>query len=252
MNILILQPIRPSNPPALRERATALLAALPAANPGMTFDIRQDDAAVPIPPHPSLYMRHATVRNYMLDTYLKEGHDAVLWVDSDLIDYPADLPSRLAGASKQLKEQCPRCGCDITTWLGADGYECGQCGNGWCVPEPDGLITAPLALLSETSGWKQRFYDIGGFIEDRNRARMWAPWFNQQGEVIELDSVGCCYLAPAQLYRDGVRYSPPPSDYYVEHWSVMQEAKRRGYRVVALTNVRAVHAWLPDYGMKAN
>jgi hypothetical protein len=215
MNILVLQPIRPSNPPALRERATSLLSALPAANPGMRFDIRQDDGAVDVPPHPSLYMRHATVRNYMLDTYLREEHDAVLWVDSDLIDYPADLPTRLA--------------------------EMG-----------DRTIAAPLALLSPTSGWRQRFYDIGGFVEQGTRARMFPPWFNQEGGVIELDSVGCCYLAPAALYRAGVRYSPPPTDYYVEHWSVMQEAKRRGYRVVALTGVRATHAWLPDYGLEAN
>jgi len=215
MNILVLQPIRPSNPPALRAVANTLLARLPAANPGMCFDIRQDDAALDIPPPPSLYIRHATVRNYMLDTYLTEAHDAVLWVDSDLIDYPADLPTRLA--------------------------EFG-----------DRAIVAPLALLSPASGWSNRFYDIGGFIEHGNRARMWPPYFEQQGDVIELDSVGCCYLAPAQLYRDGVRYSPPVTDYYVEHYSVMAEARRRGYRVCCLTTTCVMHAWLPDYGLEAS
>jgi hypothetical protein len=215
MFVLVLQPVRPSNPSALQDRASALLGALPAANPGMVFDIRQDDAAIPIPPHPSLYMRHATVRNYMLDTYLKEEHTHVLWVDSDLIDYPADLPSRLA--------------------------EMG-----------DRTIAAPLALLSESSGFPLRFYDIGGFIEKGNRARMFPPWFEGEGDVIELDSVGCCYLAPADLYKQGIRYSPPPTDYYVEHWSVMQEAKKRGYRIVALTTVHAIHAWLPDYGLEVN
>jgi hypothetical protein len=59
-------------------------------------------------------------------------------------------------------------------------------------------------------------------------------------------------LAPADLYKQGIRYSPPPTDYYVEHWSVMQEAKKRGYRIVALTGVHAVHAWLPDYGLEVN
>jgi hypothetical protein len=212
MNILILQPIRPSNPPALRTIADALLARLEGANPGMTFDICQDDSALDIPLHPSLYMRHATVRNYMLDRYLKAEHDAVLWIDSDLIDYPADLPTRLAAYG-------------------------------------DRTIVAPIAILDK---WQRRFYDIGGFIEQGNRARMWPPWFQQQGEVIELDSVGCCYLVPAQLYRGGVRYSPPPTDYYVEHWSVMRQAKALGYRVCALTTVRVVHAWLPDFGLEAN
>jgi hypothetical protein len=215
MNILVLQPIRPNHPPALRERASALLAALPAANPGMRFDIRQDDTALAIPEHPSLYKKHAMVRNYMLDTYLRDEHDAVLWVDSDLVEYDAALPSLLHAANP-------------------------------------GGITAPLALLSPTSGWADRFYDIGGFIEDGRRAQMWRPWFEQQGDVIELDSVGCCYLAPAELYRAGARYAPPPTDYYVEHWSVMRQAKQRGYRICALTTARAIHAWLPDYGLEAN
>lgn len=221
MNILILQPIRPTNPPALRAVADALLSRLPAANPSLTFDIRQDDSAVEVPPHPSLYMRHATVRNYMLDRYLKPEHDAVLWVDSDLVEYPADLPTRLANAA--LKSH---------SWTG--------------------VIAAPMAVLSPSSGFQDRFYDIGGFIEHGQRANMYPPWFQQQGPVIELDSVGCCYLAPAWLYRDGVRYSPPPTDYYVEHYSVMQQARARGVRIVALTGVRAVHAWLPDYGLGVN
>lgn len=215
MRVLVLQPIRPSHPPALRAVADALLARMVETCTAFAFDVRQDDAALDVPPHRSKYQRHATVRNYMLDCYLRPEHDAVLWVDSDLIDYPADLPLRLHAANP-------------------------------------GGITAPLALLSETSGWKDRFYDIGGFIENGARARMFRPWFEQQCDVIELDSVGCCYLAPADLYRAGVRYAPPPTDYYVEHWSVMKQARERGYRVCCLTTARAVHAWLPDYGLGVN
>lgn len=212
MSILILQPVRPTNPPALRAQADALLRALVAANPDLSFDVAQDDSAVDVPAHPSLYMRHATVRNYMLDRYLTPQHTHVLWIDSDLIAYPAALPQLLLDAAP-------------------------------------GAIVAPFALLDK---WPNRFYDIGGFIEHGNRARMWPPFFDQDADVIELDSVGCCYLAPASLYHAGVRYSPPPTDYYVEHWSVMQEAKARGYRVCALRDVRAVHAWLPDYGLGLN
>jgi hypothetical protein len=155
-------------------------------------------------------MRHATVRNYMLDRYLSPYHTHVLWIDSDLINYPDTLPSVLMSAF------------------------------------PDAIV-APFAMLDKLPN---RFYDIGGFIERGNRARMWPPFFDQEGDVIELDSVGCCYLAPAALYHAGVRYAPPPNDYYVEHWSVMQAAKRRGYRIVALRDVRVIHAWLPDYGME--
>lgn len=225
MRILVLQPIRPDHPPALRAIADALLARLEGANPGMTFDICQDDARLTIPQHHSQYIRHATVRNYMADTYLKPEHDAVFWVDSDLISYPADLPSLLFAANP-------------------------------------GGITAPLALLVDTSPYgKDRFYDIGGFVERGRSARAYPPYFDQTGDVIDLDSVGCCYLAPAALYRSGARYEPPPQDrwvtqdgteYRVEHNSVMGEARKRGYRVCCLTTARAIHAWLPDYGLAAN
>lgn len=249
MRVLVLQPIRPDHPPALRARADALLAQLESANPGMSFDIRQDDAKLEIPEHPSLYMKHATVRNYMLDAYLRDDHAAVLWVDSDLVEYDADLPTQLNQAAERLRKICPQCKADITVDLYPGARDCAECGHAWM---DVGAIVAPLALLSETSGYPERFYDIGGFIENGNRARMQPPYFDQQGEVIELDSVGCCYLAPAQLYRDGVRYAPPPTDYYVEHWSVMRQAAKRGYRVACLTTARVVHAWLPDYGLKAN
>lgn len=222
MNILVLQPIRPTNPPALRARADALLARLPAANPGMTFAVCQDDRAVEIPPHPSQYMRHATIRNFMLDTSLTPDHDAVLWIDSDLIAYPADLPTLLHNANP-------------------------------------GGITAPLALLDR---FANRFYDIGGFVERGHSARLSAPWFDQTGDLIDLDSVGCCYLIPADVYRAGVRYHPPPRDawqaddgrveYRVEHNSVMAAARAMGYRVCCLTTARAIHAWLPDYGLVPN
>lgn len=225
MNILVLQPIRPDHPPALRVIADTLLARLEGANPGMRFDICQDDARLEIPPHGSRYMRHATVRNYMVDTYLRDEHDAVLWVDSDLIDYPADLPTQL------------------------------------CLANPGG-VTAPLALLIDTQQYgKDRFYDIGGFVEKGRSARPYPPYFEQQGGVIDLDSVGCCYLAPAALYQRGARYEPPPCDrwvtmdgteYRVEHNSVMWQARHLGYTVRCLTTAQAIHAWLPDYGLQPN
>lgn len=212
MNILILQPTAPQHPPALQEIAARLLARLPEANPGLMFDIAVDDTAVPIPASPSLYAKHAAVRNYMLDTYLKPEHDRVLWIDSDLVDYPANLPALLLEANH-------------------DG------------------IAAPLVLLDQCG---PRYYDIGGFIEEGRRFRMVPPYCTQTGPLWELDSVGCCYLIPAWLYREGVRYSPPPTDYYVEHWSVMQEAKAKGVKIVALRDIVAKHAYLPLFGLPNN
>lgn len=215
MNVVVLIPIRADHPPALREQATALALELPGANPGMEFDIHLDDTVVETPASPSRYAPHAAKRNYMLDTYLRPQHAAVLWVDSDLIAYDADLPSRLHRANP-------------------------------------GGITAPLPLLAPSCGSSQRFYDIAGFIEDGVRVPYTPPYFKQTGEVITLDCVGCFYLAPAQLYRDGARYRPALTDYYVEHWSVMRTAEARGIPIRALTTARVIHAWLPDYGLRVN
>lgn len=211
MNLLILQPIRPNHPAALRAIAAALLARLVLPD-GWTAEVRQDDTPVAPPPSPSIYAKHAAVRNHMLDTYLRPAHDRVLWVDSDLVDYPADLVPRLHAIA------------------------------------PDG-IAAPWVELDRYPG---RFYDIGGFIERGRRFGVAPPHCVQPGDVVNLDSVGCVYLAPAALYHDGVRYAPPPTDYYVEHWSAMQAARQRGIPVRATRALTARHAFLPDFGLPLN
>jgi hypothetical protein len=227
IQVLVLQPIRSTHPPRLIDQAKRLLARLPDANPTMQFEVVQEYfEPIEVPDGASKYYPHAVVRNAMLDSYLKEKHDYVLWIDSDLIDYDADLPTRMHEAN------------------------------------PHG-ITAPLILLSELSGYRDRFYDIGGFIENGKQAGMFRPFFTQHDTLIDLDSVGCLYLIPADVFRnipvgDGAaldeppRYAPAPSDYYVEHWPVMQAAKQLGYRVCALTTARAIHAWLPAFGLPVN
>lgn len=249
MTILVLQPVNPVHQTARRADgvsldavAAQLLARLPAANPGMAFDIRRDATAIPAPPSPSRYARHAAVRNYMLDTYLRPEHTQVLWIDSDLVDYPADLPTQLADA----EAVCTVCGTsEYSVRITLDAYDCGTCGNAWA----SSSITAPLVLLDQCGA---RFYDIGGFIEGGRRFPLMPPYSLQDGPCWALDSVGCCYLAPAWLYQAGVRYSPPPTDYYVEHWSVMTEARARGVRIVAVPGLVARHAYLPEYGLPLN
>lgn len=211
MNLLILQPIRPNHPESLRRAANLALWRLTTPD-GWTVTTHQDDTLITPDPSPSIYAKHAAVRNYMLDTYLKPEHDLVLWIDSDLIAYPADLIQTLSTANP-------------------------------------GGITAPFVFLDHHPG---RFYDIGGFIEHGRRFGLHAPYCLQTAPVVHLDSVGCLYLAPAALYHAGVRYSAPPTDYYVEHWSVMQQAKALGYPIVGLRDVQATHAFLPAFGLPLN
>lgn len=204
MNILALQPYRPSTPPALLGRAAALFAALVAAHPEHTITVDRRPG-VAVDPPPGAYGPHAAVRNAFIAASLRDCHDYVLWVDADLTAYPADLLRRLLSL---------------------------------------GGVAAPAVVLDRA----ETFYDIGGFIEAGRPFRASRPWCNQAGPVVDLDSVGCLYTVPADVYRAGARYRPDGPRYGVEHYSVCQAAKAMGYPVRADLSVEARHAYLPDWG----
>jgi hypothetical protein len=94
MNILILQPYRPDIPWALLLRARQLLIALLEVHSEHTFDVVRAPG-IADNPGPETYAPHAVVRNQFIETYLCPEHTDVLWVDVDLIDYPADIVRRL-------------------------------------------------------------------------------------------------------------------------------------------------------------
>jgi hypothetical protein len=107
---------------------------------------------------------------------------------------------------------------------------------------PDG-VTAPAVVLDR---YVDRFYDTLGFLEQGKQARLYPPWFDQAGPIVELDSVGSCYIIPATVYRDGARYRDHAGA--TEHLSVMQACRDAGRRVVANLSLTAVHAYLPEFG----
>lgn len=205
-SILVAIPYEPGRSPVWPRIASDLAARLPQANPGITFTVALHPCERTHAPGDGKFSANARARNSLLDAHLSETYSHVLWVDSDLINYPADLPSRLLALN------------------------------------PHG-ISAPAVVLARHGA---RFYDILGFVEGGRGFQMHQPWCSQPGPVVELDSVGCIYLAPASLYRVGVRYADAPG--YTEHMSVMREAKAAGLRICADLSITAVHAWLPDYG----
>lgn len=152
------------------------------------------------------YSPHARARNALLDALHLAAYDYVFWVDVDLIVWPTGL----------------------LAWALAHN--------------PDG-ITAPAVLLQHRV---DHFYDTLGYIEHGHMARHEPPWFDQPGPVVALDSVGCCYLIPAQLYRDGARYVGATDR--TEHEGVMVAARAQGRPIVANLDYFAVHAWVSDYG----
>ncbi len=157
--------------------------------------------------HDGRYSAHARARNALLSTIDLGAYDYLYWVDVDIIHWPDGLLD-------------------------------------WALTEnPDG-ISAPAVVLHR---YQDRFFDIWGFLSDGRPARPYPPWFDQQGPVVNLTSVGCCYLIPAQIYRDGARYQDTPGQ-ATEHLSVMRFCREQGRKVLANLDLKAVHAYLPDYG----
>jgi hypothetical protein len=207
-HVLVAIPYEPARSPVWPEKARALAERLPEANPGISFELALHPTERTHEEGDGRFSPHARARNSLLDACLRPEHTHVLWLDSDLLSYPADLPTRLLTLA------------------------------------PEGMA-APAALLDEP-GTPNRFYDILGFIENGKGARIHQPWFKQAGPVIELDSVGCAYLAHADIYRAGARYAHTPG--YTEHWAVCAAAKAEGRRICADLSLVALHAWLPHYG----
>lgn len=179
----------------------------------------------------------AALRQSMVQRHLRD-HRWVAWVDADVVDYPEDLFAQLAH----------------------------RCGGG---------IAAPVVLMDGSMGdapanragfGPGRFFDIAGFVEQGRWARFEPPWFDQPGPVYELDSVGACYLMPADLYRRGARHEIDPqaaafvarkgrwtremialnqrgpANCYTEHYAVCRWARDHALPVRAFADLVARHA----------
>ena len=72
---------------------------------------------------------------------------------------------------------------------------------------PLGIMEGDASSPPSREGFgPERFYYIAGFVEQGRWARFTPPFFDQPDPVFELDSVGCCYLVNADLYRHGARH----------------------------------------------
>lgn len=103
--------------------------------------------------------------------------------------------------------------------------------------DPDGIV-APFVCIEGTD----RFYDTRGFVDiGGRRAEPHAPYL-VGGDLVPMQAVGCCYLAPARAYQDK-RYEP--TEGHTEHYSIC--AGFSGL-VWAARRIVVAHANLPRYG----
>lgn len=227
-SVLALVPVKPGSSDATLDRARALLARTLARLPHrIVFDDR--GAAPARGTHLARQAPLAAIRQAMIDTHLR-AERWVFWADLDLIDYPADLVSNL-------------------------------------IRRAAGGIAAPLVLIAPPPDRPAplAFFDLAGFVEKGRWASRPPPFFRQRGPVYRLDSVGCCYLISADLYRAGARHEPDPHTAariasgqpfppdatlqnpagqpfaYTEHYSVCAFARRHGRPVQAFADLTAFH-----------
>lgn len=206
--ILILIPMAANMPAALKAKSLAMIQRMQRPGVQIVVDSRGPGDAG-IAIHTDRCANLADIRNALVRDYLRPHHTHVLSMDADLVEFPADLPQQLQKIAGD------------NAVVGAACYVEG------CFP---------------------RWYDTGGFIEAGERARHYPPHFNQPGPLIELDSVGACYIIPAGVFHRGALYDAV-NPKYTDHYSVCQKAKALGYGVLCDMRIKVFHADLPKYGL---
>lgn len=227
--ILVAIPMRRDLNPTLIERCTSALGLLEDANPDHHLSSRLDSRDVePLPADSTPWSKVARARNRMLaDLHSGDreigAYDYILWIDADVVDYPADLPSRLIAVN------------------------------------PEG-VTAPMVFVEGSA--PPRFYDWAAFIAKgtdqvasanpksivgRNLQHDLPYWPKEPSTVnVEMDCVGTITMVPTWIYTEaGARYEDHPA--FTDHYSICAQCRAWGKKVIVCRDVVAWHADLSKY-----
>ncbi len=235
-NVLVLIAVNPSVSKSQRERCLALAtrATKEIRRSRVVLDDRGEAPARGA--HPYRQAALASIRQGMLKRHLGD-EQWVFWVDADIVDYSEDLLIQL-------------------------------------IRRADGGIAAPMVIMegdpgepvSNSHGFGPgRFFDVAGFVESGRWASFTRPYFSQTGPIFDLESVGSCYVANAEIFRQGGRFEADdlskklvssgaiwPDDAvrisqtvaglaFTEHYSVCTFARNQGLPVRAFADLLAYH-----------
>lgn len=228
--VLALIPIKPTLHPVLADRAAFLARQMLPACPDLDLTIVMDGRGVASEPTDNTpWSKVARIRNMMLQSVNLQQHKWVMWIDADLIDYPADLAQWLVHGAMQYAN------------------------NGVC---------APTVLIEG----RTTFYDWAAFInkgkshiDPTNRVNIpgrniscQPPYYAEEDVrhegYVEMDCVGACYVVHRDIYLSGTRHTDHAS--FTDHFEICAKALEMGRKVVALPNVIVTHADLPRFGEK--
>lgn len=215
-SVLVLIPVKPGTAAPIVDHARSLAAralqGIPAPS-RIVFDERGKAASRN--EHPWRIAALAAIRQAMIEHHLRDER-WVFWADLDIVDYPADLISTLIRRS-------------------------------------EGGIAAPMVFMADAvaSTGGPRFFDTAGFVEQGRWADPQPPYFRQPGPVYDLDSVGCCYLVPADIYRCGARHEEDPgSRRWIElHGTTSDDTSHRDWRDISYTDHYSVCAFARQQGL---
>lgn len=212
MKLLVPMPIRPNLSPVLRDKCEdnlhKLLEALPdEVDATVVFDHAEYPKQYD---HENFFARLARMRQSIIDDFLAEDIDDVLWIDADIVEYPANLYQRLRDVS-----------------------ETG--------------IVSPVVLIEGTE-FNYDTASFREDLNERSTAM--PPWFKQLGPIVELLSVGGCVLVPADVHRKQKFYAQDDEDtsWNTEWLSICSYATQNSLPVLCDTRIRVYHAHLPNYG----
>lgn len=168
------------------------------------------------------YEPNARARNEVIERYLKPWHEWVVWVDVDIVEMPTNLIKTLVATSELWRQGKWAAVVAPMVWM-------------------ERVKPGPVGF--ENGGW---FYDTGGFIDDAGQHADFHRGVLDEGQDVLMQSVGTVYIAPADLYRAGLRYEVRGDE--VEHVGFCRAARALGANVVATRRAEVVHAYLPKYG----
>lgn len=170
-------------------------------------------------------------RNYLLASALTEDIAWVLWLDGDVIEYPATLIEDLTSMDKDVI--VPNC------WWHSYNEEGGYDKNNW---QETNESWAYQATLKPNEVLVEGYED---YVRTHRKLMIdsrFPDGITDLMYTIPLDGVGgTCTLVKAQVHRDGAIFPPFPFQHQVETEGLAKMAKALGYEVWGLPNYLIFH-----------
>jgi len=217
MKVLVPLLLRPDGPEAWVKNAEKIKNTLTFENKDVVIFDEE------VPSYQSKFAAESNARNAVIDKHLKDEHTHVFWIDTDVVEFDAQIIEKLATLINLERD-----------------------------------VVAPYVFLEDNDTWPfKRFYDISCFIDSSgdnfDYKEPYNPWMEvdhrlgTEQALHPCNCVGTCFLMPASIYKMGVRYDP--LDERNEHIPFFEEVKERGFAVWATALVEIRHAFLPKYGI---